>query len=482
MIIRFLLFRATQKILICCLLLIATTSVFAQETWSLQKCVEHALKNNLSVKQQAINTELSKVSVSESKFDMLPTLNGSSAGNYNWGRSVDPFAYTFTNQEIKSVNISLNGNVNLFNGFLIQNTLKQSQLNYLASEFDLKKIQNDISLNVVSAYLQVLFAKEQLKVMDNRVNEAQQQRDRAKSMVDAGTMPKGNLLDAESQLSNEELNKITADNQLINAKLTLIQLLELESIDNFEIVVPSTELPPTTVMANKPEQIYTLSLTALPEIKSAALKVESAKKGILIANSGYMPRLNMFGSVSSGYSSTSRSIDGLPTFLGYAPNGDLTQNGELVQSPIFSTSFKKTAFGDQLDNNLNKSVGLSVNVPIFNGFSAKNNVSRAKLNFINAQVSEEQVKNNVYKSIQQAYTDAIAAQKKYYAVEKSVVALQESYDYSKKRFEAGVSNSLEFLTSTNNLTKGKVDLLQSKYDYIFKVKVLDFYAGIPLSF
>lgn len=482
MINRFLLFRNIPLILLSCLFLIASSSGFAQEAWSLQKCVEHALKNNLSVKQQAINNELSKISVSDSKFDMFPTLNGSSSGNYNWGRSVDPFAYTFTNQEIKSVNLSLNGNVNLFNGFQIQNTLKQSQLNYLASELDLKKIQNDISLNVVSAYLQVLYAKEQLNVMDNRVYEATQQRDRAKLMVDAGTMPKGNLLDAESQLSNEELNKITAENQLINSKLTLIQLLELESVDNFEIVVPSAELPSTSVMANKPEQIYTLSLASLPEIKSAAIKVESAKKGIQIASAGYLPRLNMFGSISSGYSSTSRSIDGLPTFLGYAPNGDLTQSGEFVQSPIFSTNFKKTAFGDQIDNNLNKSVGLSINIPIFNGFSAKNNVARAKLNFFNAQVSEELVKNTVYKSIQQAYTDAIAAQKKYYAIEKSVVALQEAYDYSKKRFEAGVSNSLEFLTSTNNLTRGKVDLLQSKYDYIFKVKVLDFYAGIPLSF
>lgn len=482
MISRFLLFRKIPKIMLSYLLVVASHSSFAQETWSLQKCVEHALQNNLSIKQQVLNNQLSKVTVAESKFASLPTLNASSSGNYNWGRSVDPYAYTFTNQEIKSVNLSLNGNINLFNGFQVQNTLKQSHLNYLASEYDLKKIQNDISLNVVSAYLQVLFAKEQLNVMDNRVNEATQQRDRAKLMVDAGTMARGSLLDAESQLSNEELNKVTADNQLINAKLTLVQLLELESVDNFDIVTPATELPATSVMANKPEQIYTLSLAALPEVKSASLKVESALKGINIANGGYMPRLSMFGAISSGYSSTSRSIDGLPTFLGYAPNGEVTQNGELVQSPIFSTSFKRTAFSDQIDNNLNKSVGLSLNVPLFNGFSTKNNVTRARINYMNAQVSEEQVKNTLFKSIQQAYTDAIAAQKKYYAGEKNVVALQESYDYSKKRFEAGVSNSLEFLTSTNNLTKGKVDLLQSKYDYIFKVKVLDFYAGIPLTF
>ncbi len=434
-------------------LLLTNGTVFGQKEWALQECVNYALQHNLNVKQSYLNTNQAANQVLHNKLALAPTVSGSAGSSYNWGRSVDPFTYQFTNEEIRSVNLSLNGNASLFNGFELQNTLRQSKLDYLASQSDLKKIENDISLNVVSEYLQVLFAKEQLKIYDNRVAESGKQRDRTKIMYDAGNMTRGNLLDAESQLATEELNKITAENQFTTATLNLVQLLELDSTKDFQVQEPKVDISSIEILSQSSEGIYQKAIAHLPEIQSVDLKVNSAEKGLSIAKGGLYPRLSMYGSYSSGYSSAAQNLLGKPT-----------------------------PFKDQLNNNLARSLGLSLNVPIFSGWSAHTSINRAKITVLNAQLNADITRNQVFKSIQQAYTDAVSAQKKYYATQKSEEALQEANLYADKRFNAGLSSSLEFLTATNNLTKAKTELLQAKYDYIFKLKILDFYAGNPLTF
>lgn len=468
--------------LLLLLLLLYPISGFSQKQWSLQECVDYAVQHNLTVKQQYISTQTQENSVNQSFYSFFPTLNASGNGSFNWGRSVDPFSYTFTNAEIKSINPSLSSNITIFNGFQLQNTLKQSKLNFMAGQNDLKKIQNDISLSVVSAYLQFLYTKEQYKLTQARVNESKRQRDRAKSMADAGAMTQGNLLDAESQLANEELNNITAENQNTIARLSLAQLLELDSIANFDIVTPQVDIPTSSVLNSTAEELFQLALSHLPEIKSATFKEASALTSVSIARGSYMPRLTMFGSLASGYSSTTRNLDGTPQFLGFFPNGLTTVNGDVVLAPAFKTDFVKTPLSTQFDNNVTKAVGISLSIPIFNGFSSRYRVSNAKLNLLAAETNSQQAKNTVFKSVQQAVADANAAQKKYQALDKSVTALDEAYKYAEKRYNAGLTSSLEFLTATNNLTRGKVDLLQAKFDLIFKIKILDFYAGNPLAF
>lgn len=468
--------------LLLLLLLLYPISGFSQKQWSLQECVDYAVQHNLTVKQQYISTQTQENSVNQSFYSFFPTLNASGNGSFNWGRSVDPFSYTFTNAEIKSINPSLSSNITIFNGFQLQNTLKQSKLNFMAGQNDLKKIQNDISLSVVSAYLQFLYTKEQYKLTQARVNESKRQRDRAKSMADAGAMTQGNLLDAESQLANEELNNITAENQNTIARLSLAQLLELDSIANFDIVTPQVDIPTSSVLNSTAEELFQLALSHLPEIKSATFKEASALTSVSIARGSYMPRLTMFGSLASGYSSTTRNLDGTPQFLGFFPNGLTTVNGDVVLAPAFKTDFVKTPLSTQFDNNVTKAVGVSLSIPIFNGFSSRYRVSNAKLNLLAAETNSQQAKNTVFKSVQQAVADANAAQKKYQALDKSVTALDEAYKYAEKRYNAGLTSSLEFLTATNNLTRGKVDLLQAKFDLIFKIKILDFYAGNPLAF
>jgi outer membrane protein len=453
----------------------------AQKVWTLRESIDHALNNNLNIRQSALTSEQAEAQVLRSKAALAPSLNANASHQYNFGRSVDPFSYTFTNEEIRSSNVSLSGNLTIFNGFQLQNTLKQSKLDYLASQHDLKKIQNDISLNVVSAYLQVLYAREQLKVTAARMEESAQQRDRTRQLVDAGVMTRGNLLDAEAQFTNEELNQVTAENQLAIAKLTLIQLLELDSVNDIIVEDPQAQNPEVSILSQTPNEIFNSSLTFLPEVKSADTRVESAEKSLSLAKGGVYPSLTVFGGLSTGYSSARQSLKGT-TYGGLLPSGYVTQGGDVVLAPVFFSTFERTPFWDQLDQNYSKNFGFNLSIPIFNGLSTHTGIRRANLGLESARVSAELTRNQVFKSIQQAHTDALAAQKRLAANTKAVESFQEAYAYAEKRYNAGLTSSLEFLTATNNLTRARIDHLQSLYDLIFRVKVLDFYAGRPLAF
>ncbi|MBK7964651.1 MAG: TolC family protein [Bacteroidetes bacterium] len=473
--------RIFPSVLALLLMVFTNVEVYGQKKWTLRECVDYALEHNITVKQNEINSELNEIITLQNKMSLLPNLNASVGRNYNFGRTIDPFTNQFTTQQVESDNWSLSSNVTLFNGFSLQNTLKQSQLNYLAGKSDLQKVKNDISLNVITSYLQVLYAKEQLNVADGRVAQAQQQLDRVRRMVDGGLMVQGNFLDATSQLANEELSKITAENQWMTAKLTLTQLLQLESPEGFEVEDPAVLVPETSVTDMQPAQIFALGEKALPEVKAADIRVQSAEKGVSIAKASYYPRLTAFGQLSSFYSSSSKKFVG-GDFNGFFPNGSITSGGDTVLSPDFSTRIEDNPYRDQLDENYNKAFGLSLSIPIFNGLSSQSNVKRARLNLENSKYAAQQTRNVVYQSIQQAHTDAIAAKKRFDATNKSLSAFEEAYQYAEKRFNAGLINSLEFLTANNNLTRTKVELLQAKYDYIFRLKVLDFYAGNPLTF
>lgn len=473
--------KPSSRLAICLLLVLSSSTLFAQKAWTLQECVDHAVKNNISVKQNEISSEISRLNASQDQFALLPTLNASGGRNWNFGRTIDPNTNTFTTQQVESDNISLNTSVTLFSGFQLTNTLKQSRLNYFASLSDVQKIKNDISLNVVSAYLQVLYAKEQLNVADARVKQATENRDRVSKMVGAGTMVQGNLLDAEAQLASEDLNRITAENQLVIAKLTITQLLQLQSPDGFDVVDPGVQVPASAVAGMTPAQIYDLALKFLPEVKAADTRIQSAEKGVSIARGSYLPRLSAFGSLSSFYSSSAKRFR-TADFNGFAPNGDITSGGDTVLTPSFSAVLEEIGYGDQFDQNFNRAFGLSLTIPIFNGFSSRTNVARARLNLENAKYTAQLTRNQVFQSIQQAHADAVAAKKRYEATQRSQQSFEEAYSYAEKRYNAGLTNSLEFLTATNNLTRTRVELLQAKYDYIFRLKVLDFYAGNSLTF
>ncbi|HKR05887.1 MAG TPA: TolC family protein [Bacteroidia bacterium] len=467
---------------ITCILLVAQKNAFSQKVWTLKECVDYALQNNITIKQSEISSLTAQTYQAQSIYNLFPSLNGTGSYSTNSGRSVDPTSYLFTTSTIQSGNVSLNASVTVFNGFQLQNELKQSRLNYMTSKYDLEKIKDDISLNVAATYLQVLYSNEQLKASNDRLDALVKQKNRTRLLTDAGTLPAGSLLDAEAQVANEEYTKVTAENSLVSSYLSLTQLLNLDSIGDFKTENPKVEIPDQSILNVPVSEIYATALKTKPEIKSADSKVLSAGKGLAISRGGYFPRVSLFGSLSSSYSSQSDRIIGIPIFGGYAPSTNITSAGDTVLTPIYNYAFEKTPIGDQFDNNFYKSVGVSLNIPIFNGLSSRSSVKRAKLNYETAKYSAELARNTLYKSIQQAYADAVAALNKYKASEKSVDALTQSFNYTDKKFNAGLITSLDFLTARNNLTLAESNLLQAKYDFIFRLKVLDFYMGKPIVY
>jgi len=456
-----------------------STEVDLTKPWTLQQCIEFAQLNNLQIKQSELNVQLSQVNLLQSKGNTLPSINGNISHSYNFGRTIDPFTNSFASDKVVSDNFSVSGSIVLFSGFQNLNSILENNYNYLASKYDLEKMRNDISLNIATIYLQILFNDELLAIAQSQVDITKQQVSRVQKLIDAGSLPKSNLYDIQAQLALEELNVVNAQNQLDLAYLNLQQMLDLKS--PLKIIKPDINIPSNDALSLSVSQIYLTALTAMPEIKSSEYKLMSAQKGYKVAKGGYYPRLMLSGSYGTGYSGASKQLSGLPTFSGFSPNGDVTSAGDTVYTPNFNYNYITTPFSDQIDQNLNKSIGLNLSIPIFNRFSTYSNVKRAKISQLNAELSLDLAKNQLEKSIQQAYADAVAALKKYNATLKAVEAIEESFKYTEQKFNVNAITSFDYNDAKNKLIKSKSDLLQSKFDYIFKLKILDFYQGKQLT-
>ncbi len=474
--------RSLKKNLFLTVLFFFTGLLFAlaQKKWTLQECIDYALKNNIQVKQNQLNTELSKEQLIQNSAALLPNLNGNATHNYGYGRYLDPFTNQFIDQRNQTNNFSFTSNVILFNGFQLQNTLRQSQLNYVSSKHDVDKIKNDISLNIAAAYLQILLNQELLNTTKQQLSVSNVQSERTKKLVSAGSLTQGNLLDVESQVATEELNVVNAQNQLDLSYLSLVQIMDLDSVKEFSIFTPDFSSFNQSLIATDSSQIFSYAEKNLPEIKSADTKVLSAQKGIAIAQGGRSPRLMLNSSFGTGYSeSRQRMIGSGPIqqeIIGYYNGDPLYAN--YPGTPIY----EKIPFKDQLNDNLSKSIGVSLSIPFLNGWQVQTTINKSKISLMNAKLNADLVRNQVRKSIQQAYADAVAAIKRYKATEKSVLAIREAFKYTEQRYAVGLINSFDLVTSKNNLNKVESQLLQAKYDSIFKQKVLDFYQGKQLTF
>ena len=453
----------------------------AQDTWSLEKCIDYAVKNNIQIKQTALNSELAKTNLTQSEVGLLPSVNANASNYYNFGKTIDQFTNTFATEQVRSDRYSIQGNVTLFNGLQSYNTIKQNQLNLKASIYDTKKMVNDISIYIASAYLQILFDMELLDITNQQLLLTKAQVDRTQKLVDAGSVAKGNLLNVQSQAATEELQVVTAQNNLDIAYLNLTQLLELKDVKGFKISRPALPDLLGTEMNETVESVYQIALANQPEIKSAEIKLQSAQKGISIARGSLSPNLSFGGSYGTGYSGASRR------FVEAVPNGEqiigiTNLSHDFVSAPTFTSVFEKIPYKNQFKDNINKSLGFSLSVPIFNGFQVRSAISRAKINTENAQINLEAAQKQLFKSIQQSYADAQGALKKFSATQKSVAALQESFKYNEQRYNVGMLNPLEYSDAKTKLAKAESDLVQAKYDYVFKHNILNFYQGKPISF
>ena len=442
-------------------------SATPQESWSLQKCVDYALENNIQVKQQKLNTEYQQNLINQAKSNRLPSLNGSVGNNYNFGRSL---TYENTYENVNSTQVSgyLGTDITLWNGFILQNTIKQRELDQQASLEDLQKAKDDLILYIASSYLEILFAEELTTVADAQIQVTKQQIIRTQKLVDAGSLARGALLEIEAQLANEELQLVNSQNRVDLAYLNLYQLLELPIAKIFKIEKPILpELRANLTMANSLD-IYNNAMTFRPEIKGATARVESAKKQLLIAKGNYYPSLsfgaNYYNNYNDNYKRAIYNDNGTPVI------GD---NGSVKTEVI--------PFGDQLKNNKRYGLGLTLSIPVFNKFQVKNGVSNAQLQIMDYEYRLQNSKNVLRKDIEQSYQNALAALKRYVSSEKAVSAMKEAFRYTEEKFSVGMVNSVEYNQSKNNLAKAQSDLIQSKYEYIFRTKILDFYNGVKIE-
>ncbi|MBA4321740.1 MAG: TolC family protein [Odoribacter sp.] len=451
-------------VLLFVLLFISQHSGFSQQrVWSLGECIGYAIENNIQIKQQVIQTEFQKNSLDLAKFKLLPTLNGSATHNYSFGRALDQTTYQYTDQQnVQSNNFYLGGSLNLFNGLQNYNSIKKNQYEVLAGEHDLQNIKDNIALAVALDYLQILLNKELVTATGNQLQITLQQIEKTRKLVDAGSSARGNLLQIESQAAQEELQFINISNQLDLSYLNITQLLELKTPVGFEIIVPEISVDTNAVISGNIDEIFSVAQGNRPDVKSSEMKLSSSEYDLKIARGGRSPRLSMNSSFSTGYSDIRKKLLGL--------------------DPItFDPVYGKYPFAEQVNDNINWGVGFTMNIPILNGWQVNKNIENSKLGIQNSRYTLEGTKKQLYKNIQQAYADAVAALKKYNASKKAVTSMEESFRYTEQKFNVGLVTPVDYNAAKTQLLKAQSELAQSKYEYIFKTKVLDFYKGIPLN-
>lgn len=441
-------------------LLLSGLSLQAQEKkWTLRECVEHAIKNNITIQQTELDAQLASIDKKDAFGNFLPSFNASASHNWNIGLNFNPITNLAETQTFQNTGIGMNMNVDIYKGLQNQNRLSRSRLSIIASQYQLTKIKDDVSLNVANAFLQILFNKENLKVQKEQLLNNQKQQQRSQELVNAGSVPRGDLFDMKATVATSQQSVVTAENTLLISKLSLAQLLQLEDFQNFDIADDSYEVTESQTMLQTPNSIFEKAKEQRVELKIARTNLEIAEKDIKIAKGGFQPTLQGY------YSFSARATDGDRVTTDAA--GNLTLRGP---APIF----------DQFSDSKGHSFGFQLNIPILNGFSVRNNVERSKVALERSKINFKQQELDLERNVFTAFTDAKGALNAY---ESAVVALEartEAYNYAKERFAVGLMNAFDLNQSQTLFANAQSDVLRTKYDYIFRVKVVEFYFGIPI--
>jgi outer membrane protein len=457
--------------------------------WSLKQCVDYALSNNLTVQRSLYNVETSEVDLRQARFSRLPSVNGNAQYGYSWGRGLDPVSNSFVSQEIRSSNLSGNASLPLFNGLRIHNSIRQYQRGVAASEQDLEKAKNDLIINVASLFINVVFNKESVDNARFQLASSQQQLERTKKQVAAGALPKSEELNLDAQTASNEVTLVQQENALALSILQLKQALRIPASQGLDVEVPVLD-PEDLVVDQTRDEIFDIARQSMPEVKSAQLRIQSSEYAIKAARGNLMPRLSVNAGLNTNYSSAQESVfypDGnyrFPENGERSPIGFVNKDLNAGVYPLIATgSFRDTyLFSDQIKDNIYRTLGFQLTVPIFNGFNARANVQRSLIQNHQAKIDAQQTDQTLRQNVETAYNDALAASKTYNASLRQVQAREEAFRMMTQRYNAGAANSFEFQVSQNDLFQARTDLTRAKYDFIFKKKVLDFYQGKPLDY
>lgn len=465
------------------LILFISLQSFGQEKkWTLEECVDYAIKNNISIKQTTLDGQTSKVSKSDAIGNFLPTVNGQASHSWNIGLNQDLVSGNLKNQTTQFTSAGLNVNVDIYKGLQNQNQLRKANLSIISSQYQLTKMQEDVSLNVVNAYLQIVFNKETLKVQQEQLAYDTKQLERSNELLEAGVIPKGDILDIKATVASDNQRLIAAENALLISKLSLAQLLQLKDFKEFDIVDGDTVVPESSILLQDPKTIVDKAKELRTELKIAQTNVEIAEKDVKIARAAYQPSLTGFYSFNTRAAYSDRVVGAVqdasdPTsVIGYVDG-----TGQQVLQPNFSPILgKPDAVFNQFSDNKGQNFGLSLQVPIFNGFAARNNVSRSKIALERSKIALQQSEIDLERTVYTAYTDTKGAQKSYEAAQVTFEARQSALEYAKERYEVGLMNVFDYNQAQNMFINAQSEVLRTKYDYIFRTKILEFYFGIPI--
>lgn len=430
-------------------LLLLTIGLQAQSKWTLRQCIDYAVENNIEIKQQALNVKNAEIDLNTNKSSRLPNLSGDASQSFSFGRSQSVATGIYEDNTASSTSFGLSTSMPLFTGFRIPNQIKKSELDLKAATEGLNKAKNNMQLSVASYYLDVLFKKEILKVYEEQVQLTSTQVGRTEILVESGKVAQSQLYDIKAQLAKDELNVTTAKNALELSLLDLSQALNLRDTEGFDIAEPDlSDIISDNLSSILPvEQVYQMSLGIKPHVKEAEYKLESSRKNLKVAQSGYWPTLSLGASYNNGF------------------------------NHIYKSNYNNESPSTQLNHNGREAIGLTLSIPIFDRFQTRNNVRSARLDIENQQYALESIKLALYKEIQQAYQSAIAAQSKFSSTEKAYLAASESFKYAQERYNIGKSTVFELNEAQTKLLSSKSDQVQAKYDFLFRAKILDFYSG-----
>ncbi|WP_448104782.1 TolC family protein [Pedobacter panaciterrae] len=426
----------------------------AQEIITIQQAIEETLHNNLQVKKSQLSENLADEDLKQSKLALYPSLNGQAQQNMGWGRNSFGSTGIYENTQNYRLDPSLNLSVDLFNGFLKINQIKQNKLLLDAGKANTDKVKNDLILQVITSYLEILYNKDRLSAAKQQLSVAQQQLKQQQELLDVGNKTLADLSEAKAQVATADLDVTTAENALTISYITLAQLMDIPSSTRYDVQAPVLSAFNKPSTAYNAEDVYSESLNLFPDIKLAGLQTQAAKRGVQVAKGNLYPSLSLGASYGTSYI--------------YSYN---------LEPPQFNDTF-----GSQLKNNVSKGVGMTLRIPIFNGLQARTNVNKARINLLQTQADEQLAKNNLNKIIYQAVADLKAAGSTYESTTNTFNARKEAFSVIEQRYNVGLVNSLDYNTSLTNKNKAEIDMIRAKYDLLFKAKVIDYYLGKQIVF
>jgi outer membrane protein len=456
----------------------------AQDKWNLVKCVEYARANNITVRQTDLQAKFATLAMDQSKAAQLPTLGFNGNLAYGAGRNQDPTSFGLITTDYLSNSYSLQSGITIFNWFSRKNAIEASAYDLKAAEAAVDKTRDDISLNVATAYLQILLAKEQANLSKVQIGQTTAQLDNTRKRVNAGLLPELNAAELEAQLARDSSSYVTAEASVQQFILQMKALLNLDAAAPFEIETPPVERIPVLTLAElQPDAVYQLALANLPQQRVNDFRLKAAQKNVAVAKGAMNPTISGFASLGTRFNSESQEAKSITSFI--APIGKVTVGGTdynvLPLQPFSQVSFGKISYFNQLNENFNQALGIGISVPLLNGKTLRTSYARSQLNVKTSELQIEADNQKLKQDIYRAYTDAMAALQKFSANKKTVETTAKAYEFAGKRYELNLLSTYDLINSQNNMLRAKIELLYAQYDYVFKMKLLEFYKGQGLK-